>query len=94
MRLRVARLAQWDVDQIHDYIAADRPAAARRWVEKTRKQFCFLAQHPYVGESRDDIRSSIRTFSHGNYVILFRVADDALEIVRVIHGRRDVNSLF
>jgi toxin ParE1/3/4 len=93
MRLRVTRLAQWDVDQIHDQIAADKPTAALRWVERTRKQFKFLAKNPEVGEARDEIRPSIRSFSHGNYVIFFRVTADALEIVRVVHGRRDVDSL-
>lgn len=94
MRLRVTRLAQWDVDQIYDQIAADKPSAALRWVERTRKQFKFLAKNPDVGEARDDVHPAIRSFSHGSYVIFFRVATDALEIIRVVHGRRDVDSLF
>jgi toxin ParE1/3/4 len=94
MRLRVTRLAQLDVDQIHDQIAADKPSAALRWVQRTRQQFKFLARNPGVGEARDDVRPAIRSISHGNYVILFRVKSDALEIVRVVHGRRDINALF
>jgi len=94
MRLRVTRLAQWDVDQIHDQIAVDKTSAAHRWVERTQKQFKFLAKNPGVGEARDEIRPAIRSFSHGNYVIYFRVTADALEIIRVVHGRRDVDSLF
>lgn len=31
MRLRVTRLTRSDVDQIHDYIARDSPAAATQW---------------------------------------------------------------
>lgn len=64
MRLRVSRLAQWDIDQIYDHIAADKPAAARRWVERTRKQFKFLAKNPHVGEARDEIEPTLRSFSH------------------------------
>jgi toxin ParE1/3/4 len=93
MRLRVTRLAQLDVDQIHDQIAVDKPSAALRWVQRTRKLFTFLAKNPGVGEARDEIRSTVRSFTHGNYVIFFRVESDALEIIRVVHGRRDVNSL-
>lgn len=94
MRLRVTRLAQSDIDQIHDQIAADKPSAAFRWIQSMQKQFKFLAKNPGVGEARDDLRAAMRSFSHGSYVILFRVETDALEIVRVVHGRRDINALF
>lgn len=94
MRLRVSRLAQWDIDQIYDHIAADKPAAARRWVERTRKQFKFLAKNPYVGEARDEIEPTLRSFSHGTYVIFFRATQVDLEIIRVVHGRRDLDLLF
>ena len=94
MRLRVTRLAQSDVDQIHDQIAIDKPLAARRWVQNTRAQFKFLARNPGMGQVRDELRPALRSFSHGNYVVFFRVQAEALEIVRVVHGRRDVNLLF
>jgi toxin ParE1/3/4 len=94
MRLRVTRLAQTDVDEIHDYIARDKPAAAIRWVEQTREQFKFLARSPAAGQARDDVQPGLRSFSHGNYVIFCRPQSDALEIVRVLHGRRDIRALF
>jgi toxin ParE1/3/4 len=94
MRLVVTRLAQRDLDRIHDQISADKPAAALRWVERTRKLFKFLAKNTGVGETRDEIGPGIRSFSHGSYVILFRATTDALEIVRVVHGRRDIEALF
>jgi toxin ParE1/3/4 len=53
-----------------------------------------LAKNPGVGEARDDLRPAMRSFSHGNHVILFRVDATTLEIVRVVHGRRDVDLLF
>jgi toxin ParE1/3/4 len=94
MRLRVSRLAQWDIDQIHDHIAADKPAAARRWVERTRKQFKFLSKNPHVGEAREEILPALRSFSHGAYVIFYRTIQGDLEIVRVVHGRRDLDLVF
>jgi toxin ParE1/3/4 len=94
MRLRVTRLAQSDIDRIHDRIALDNPSAALRWVERARKQFKFLAANPGVGELCHDIRPDLRCFSQGNYVTFFRIVEDTLEIVRVIHGRRDVGTLF
>jgi len=36
----------------------------------------------------------LRSFPVGQYVIFYRVAVDAVEIVTVIHGARDLDSLF
>lgn len=94
MRLRVARLAKSDIDQAHDYIALDNPSAAVRWVQRMRDEFKFLARNPGAGESCDEVRSGLRSFTVGNYVIYFQVGSDALEVVRILHGRRDVNMVF
>lgn len=31
---------------------------------------------------------------HGSYIILFRVADDAVRIERVVYGGRDLRGIF
>jgi len=92
-RYRISSLARLDLDQIHDYIALDKPAAARQWLKKTMQQFSWLAKNPLSGEARDDIRPNLRSISHGNYVIFFRSREDYLEIVRVLHGARDIRGL-
>jgi toxin ParE1/3/4 len=93
MRYRISSLARRDLDEIHDFIALDKPEAARRWLKKTMDQFAWLANDPGSGEARDDIRPEVRSVSHGNYVIFFRVRQEHLEIVRVLHGARDVRNL-
>lgn len=94
MRLKVTRLAQTDVDQAHNYIALDNRSAAIRWVQRTKEQFKFLAKNPGAGEAQDELRPGLRSYSYGSYVIYFRVRGEVLEIVRVIHGRRDVRMIF
>jgi toxin ParE1/3/4 len=94
MRLKVTRLAQTDVDQAHDFIARDNRPAAIRWVGRTREQFKFRAMNPGAGESRDELRPGLRSYSHGSYVVYFIPHDDVLEVIRVIHGRRDTRMLF
>ncbi|HEY3392048.1 MAG TPA: type II toxin-antitoxin system RelE/ParE family toxin [Lacipirellulaceae bacterium] len=93
MRYRISSLARLDLDDIHDYIAHDNPDAAKRWLRKTMDQFARLAKNPICGDARDDIRPDVRSVSHGNYVIFFRSREDYLEIVRVIHGARDIEGL-
>jgi toxin ParE1/3/4 len=92
-RYRISSLARLDLDEIHDYIAEDNPDAARRWLEKMMDLFTGLAKNPLSGQARNDIRPDLRSFSQGNYVVYFRPHKGCLEIVRVLHGARDIEGL-
>ena len=90
-RLLVAPSAQKDLQGIHDFIAQDNPEAADRWIDKLVSRFDNLSHQPGIGRKRDDLKSGYRSISEGQYVIFYRIAtDDALEIVRVLHGKRDL----
>ena len=91
---RVSPLARADMDEIWDYIAKDNPPSATRLLDKFFQKFVFLSEHPNAGQHRPEIRPNLRSFSVGNYVIYFRRSDDEIEIVRVLHGSRDVSKLF
>lgn len=47
-----------------------------------------------LGRPRPELREDLRSVAHGNYVIFFRYLDDAVEIVNVIEGHRDIERLF
>jgi toxin ParE1/3/4 len=47
-----------------------------------------------MGPSRPDIAPTLRCFRVGNYLIFYRQAQDGAEIVRVVHGARDLPALF
>ena len=42
------------------------------------------------GAPRDDIAPGIHHLIVSEYLILYRVREDAIEIVRVLHGRRNI----
>jgi len=93
MRLRISSLARLDLDYVYDRIAADKPAAAQKWLNRTMDQFARLTRNPQIGEARDEVRPSLRSISHGSYVIYFRSRETELEIIRVLHGARDIQAL-
>lgn len=93
-RCRLTHLAQVDIDSAWFYIAKDRPAAADRFVERLKSHFETLAENPFVGELRTDLAEGVRQSSVGGYVVLHRPTDDRIEIVRVIHGARDLFAEF
>ena len=83
-----------DLEGIVDYIARDKPTAAREWLAKVRATCQMLAENPRVGEVREGFGvPGCRSFSVGNYVVFFRPVDDGIEVSRVIHGSRDMRNI-
>jgi toxin ParE1/3/4 len=53
----------------------------------------MLAEFPEIGTLREDIGPSVRVLVVGNYLVLYRARDDRVDIVRVLHGARDLRDL-
>lgn len=92
-RLRYSVESKDDLKQIARFIAQDKPIAARKWVAKIRAKCGIVAKHPEVGDERPELGENIRSTYVGSYVIFFRRNDGCVEIVRVIRGDRDTQSL-
>ena len=43
-----------------------------------------------MGRSRDDLRPGLRSFTVGEYVIFYIIEHEDVEILRVLHGRQDI----
>jgi toxin ParE1/3/4 len=88
-----------DVGVIHTYICADNPDAADRFVEAVFDDFAFLARNPALGRKRHFRPKNTRSWvvtKFTNYIVFYRELLDGsgVEIVRVLHGARDLDSLF
>ena len=93
-KCRFSLEARRDLQGIHDYIAADDPAAALRLIEKIEQSCELLANHPLLGEACEFLAERLRMTAIGNYIVFHRPDDDGSKIVRVIHGARDWRRLF
>jgi plasmid stabilization system protein ParE len=83
-----------DFDAIWWFIAEDSPDAADR-VEMEIIATCRrLAKHPLIGTMRQDITPLALRFwtlpKFSNYVIVYRPDTAPLQIVAVLHGKRDL----
>jgi toxin ParE1/3/4 len=94
MRLRYRRSAIEDLGEIRDYIARDNRTAAKRFVERLRARCRLLSEQPHIGRERPDIRAGLRSLPIQNYIVFYRLVDDTVEIVSVVHGSRDVGTVF
>jgi toxin ParE1/3/4 len=83
--------ADEDLIAIWTHIAADNPNAADRVLDAIERRWQQLAQHPLSGMARDDIAAGIRHLVVGQYLTLYRVNDEGIEIIRILHGRRKID---
>lgn len=90
---RRTRQAEDDLVAIWRHIAEDSPAAADRLLDELDARSQLLVEHPRMGRARDDIAAGLRYLVHGNYLILYRLDDDTVEVVRYVHGARDLFAL-
>ena len=97
MAHRVGAEAEVDLDDIWLYGATESANmdVATRLIESITERFVFLASFPYAGRARDqDFGIGSRTFSVGEYVIVYSVEGQDVFILRVVHGKRDLEGLF
>jgi toxin ParE1/3/4 len=93
-RIFVSRQAHEDAYGLWSYIAEDNPEAAHRWENLLNDSYALLAQHPRLGPARPDLGTDLRFFPMGSYVIFYREVSEGLEIVRVLHGSRNLEAIF
>ena len=76
------------------HISEEEPTAADRVLDRLDEVAIYFEDNPQMGPSRDEIGSGLRYLVSGSYLVLYRTLGDDIEIVRLVHGRRDLYRLF
>lgn len=90
----LAPLAEADLDEIWSHIAQDDPDVANEFVRELAKTFWTLAENPMAGRRRLDLSPELHFFPYRRYCIFYYPVTNGVEIYRVFHSARDVESLF
>jgi toxin ParE1/3/4 len=93
-RCSISPSAIRDLDDISDYFLERNIQVGEQLLQEFTKKCRNLATFPTMGKSYSQIRSDLRGIPLQGYVILYRLMDDGLEIVRVVNARQDLESLF
>ncbi len=83
--------AKADLAAIVDYIAADSPENADRWLTIMLQKLQTLEQFPLAlphARERPHHKRDLRQLVHGNYRIIFYVDDEVVNVVSVRHSSR------
>ena len=93
-RVSYSTQAQEDILDITFYIARDSVTAAHRLLQKILRACEKLGASPRAGRLRDEIAPNLRSFPLEKYVVFYRPVRGGVEIVRVLHGARDIPALW
>jgi toxin ParE1/3/4 len=88
MALRWLRQALDDLRGIHDYIAAENPAAARRVISHLREQARLLPEHPEIGRPGRLPGTRELVVVRFPYILAYRECGADIEILLVVHTSR------
>jgi toxin ParE1/3/4 len=91
-RFRKSSRVDLDLDSIWSFIAADNVGAANRQIDRVGEVFEMLLQNPLAGRARAELGKDLRSFPVGNYIIFYLPLSDGIEVVRVLHGRQDIDA--
>ena len=75
--------AEFDLDDIWEYIAGDSVEAADRWIAKLFDAFESLARAPRIGHEQTDLTDApVLFWPVGNYLIIYRAQTTTLKSSR------------
>jgi toxin ParE1/3/4 len=93
VKVRFTAPADSDLEAIGDWIANDDPVRARSFVRELRKVAGTLARYPQRYPLLPGSVREVRKKVHGQYLILYRVFEEEVQILRVVHGSRELTEI-
>ena len=84
-----------DLESIENYVARDSVAHAIRFVDRLIESAETLADAPRRGRVVPEYRrEELRELICRGYRVVYRLQDDVVTVLRVVHGARDLVALF
>lgn len=93
MSYRLSSLAERDLDRVWLYIAQDNFDAANRVIESIHRPLHLLDSNPGMGRPFKGKRGGLYRFPVANYIVVCRSESSHIEIARVLHGARNIDTL-
>ena len=97
MKLRINPVVAEDLKTIKNFIAEDNADKAFETVQELYKQFENIQQFPYIGvdlSKRVSFKTDYKYVVWNDYVVLYKVAKEAVEIYRVVNRYQDITKIF
>lgn len=99
-RIQLTPQASNDLDDEFGYLAECNADAVRRFYAPAQETFSSLAEMPGIGALRDyqnPLFAGMRMRAINgfrNYLTFYMTTDDSIQVLRVLHGARDIERIF
>lgn len=97
MKLRINPVVAQDLKTIKDYIAEDNADKALETVQDIYNQFENIQQFPYIGvdlSKRVSFKTDYKYVVWNDYVVLYKIGREVVEIYRVVNRYQDITKIF
>lgn len=95
LRLKLRPAARTDADAAQDWYDDAAPGLGGAFTDELLSVLAFLVEHPSVGSRRyahllPDESLRVWSLDRFPFLVFYRVSDEVLDVVRVLHERRDI----
>jgi toxin ParE1/3/4 len=95
LRVEISRESENDLEKIFDYtLGMHGIDQAYKYVASFDEVLENLAIHPLIGRERNEIHQGLRSIIKDFHVIFYRIMDDRIRIVRILHTAQDLPKRF
>jgi len=89
-RLVISPAAVNDLKEIYQYgLRQWGRAQSESYLATIKSRLWLLTQQPLMGTERNELLAEARSLSIKSHTLYYRVTANMVEIIRVLHGRRD-----
>jgi toxin ParE1/3/4 len=89
MKIVWSPLAVERASEIVDYIAQDKPLAAKKWIQTVFSKVEQLRLNPEIGRIVPEINDLLfREIIYGNYRIIYHIETKQISILTIRHGKQ------
>ena len=91
----LSEIADKDLEDIFDYTFDEFGfEQAEKYLLEIEEIFQNLIINPQIGKKRDEIKQGLYSFPKDNHIIFYRILDNHIRVVRVLHGSQDIPKYF
>lgn len=70
------------------------PRQRTRVIKEIISKLSLIRDHPHIGREQNRLLVGLRSIVVRDYFIFYQALEDAVEVLRVLHSSRDIESIF
>jgi toxin ParE1/3/4 len=92
--VQISSTAAEDLKDIWDYVAQHNESSASKLIKEIKNKFVLLRDNPLIGREQNEFLIGLRSFVVKSYFIFYLPLDNGIDVLRVLHSSRDIESIF